>query len=162
MIIKYLIVKCLITPQMRRYTTGLHCDSPICYCRFLNANFYKVVYRTLLTWDMVVNNYTCTGECASGRIFDIQSTLGNVTKFSNMVVFFLWTDLYNCMVSFFDPETGLQALPTLFFWGFLLLSDFQSTKALSFLNRSLWNFLHLSTTIFRIGLPWQIYDLGPN
>ena len=34
---------------------------------------------------------------------------------------------------FFDPETGLQALRTLFF---LLLSDFRSSKALSFFNRS--------------------------
>jgi len=41
-----------------------------------------------------------------------------------------------------DPETGPQALPSLFFLGFLL-SHFQSTKALSFLNRSLWKFSHI-------------------
>ena len=66
---------------------------------------------------------------------------------------------------FLDPETGPQALPTLLLFCFflrLLLSDFQSTKALSFLNRSLLNFLHISTTIFCIELPWQIFDLGPN
>jgi len=46
---------------------------------------------------------------------------------------------------FIGPGNGSQALPTLlllllcFFLG-LLLSDFQSTKALSFLNRSLRNF----------------------
>jgi len=34
--------------------------------------------------------------------------------------------------------------------------DFQSTKALSFLNRSLWNISHISTTIFCIELPWRI------
>jgi len=45
------------------------------------------------------------------------------------------------MIFSLDPETGPRALPTLlmcFFFG-LLLSAFQSTKALSFLNRSLWN-----------------------
>jgi len=31
-----------------------------------------------------------------------------------------------------DPETGPQALPTLFLLLFFMLSDFQSTKALSF------------------------------
>jgi len=40
-----------------------------------------------------------------------------------------------------DPETGHQALPTLFFFLCfvleLLLSDFQYTKVLSFLSRSL-------------------------
>jgi len=36
------------------------------------------------------------------------------------------------LASVLDPETGLQALPTLF-----LLSYFQSTKALLFLNQSL-------------------------
>ena len=50
---------------------------------------------------------------------------------------------------FLDPETGPRALPTLFLLFFLrlFLSDFQCTKALSFLNRSLWNFSHISMTI---------------
>jgi len=69
-----------------------------------------------------------------------------------------------------DPETGPQltrALPMLFlllcfFWGMLLLSDFQSTKALSFLNRSLSNFSHISLTTFCIELPCRIFDLGHN
>jgi len=38
-------------------------------------------------------------------------------------------------------------------------SAFQSTKALT---RSLWNFSHISMTIFYIVLPWQIFDLRPN
>jgi len=68
--------------------------------------------------------------------------------------------------NFLDWETGPQALPTLFlllffFFG-LLLSDLQRTKALSFLNRSLCNFLHISMTIFCIELPLRIFDLGPN
>ena len=41
---------------------------------------------------------------------------------------------------FLDPETGPQALPTSFlllcFFLVLLLSDFQCTKTLSFLNRT--------------------------
>jgi len=39
--------------------------------------------------------------------------------------------LYRC--AFLDPETGPQALPTLFLL-FLLLSDFPFPKALSFFN----------------------------
>jgi len=44
----------------------------------------------------------------------------------------------------------------------MLLSNFQSTKALSFINRSLWNCSHISTTVFCIELPWRIFDLGRN
>jgi len=58
------------------------------------------------------------------------------------------------------PETGPQALQTLFFLEFLLLSDFQGTKALWFLNLSLWSFSRVSVTIFCIELPWQIFDIG--
>jgi len=48
------------------------------------------------------------------------------------------SDVRTMPCEFLDPETGRQALPTLllFLLGFFLLSDFQSTKALSFLNRS--------------------------
>jgi len=66
---------------------------------------------------------------------------------------------------FFDPVTGPQWPRTLFLFLCLflgLLSDVQCTKALSFLNRSLWNFSHVSTTIFCSGLPWRIFDLGPD
>jgi len=42
---------------------------------------------------------------------------------------------------FLDPETGHQALATLFLFLLgLLLSEFRSPKALSFLGRSSWNF----------------------
>ena len=44
-------------------------------------------------------------------------------------------------MQFLDPETGLHATYTLFF--FLLLSDFPFSKALSFLNRSLFVYLRL-------------------
>jgi len=78
----------------------------------------------------------------------------------------VWWDSVN-FVRFLDPETVTQALPTLFllllcfFLGFLL-SYFQCTKALSFFNRSLWIFSHISMTILCIELPWRIFDLGPN
>ena len=62
-------------------------------------------------------------------------------------------------VIFLDPETGLQALQTLFFL-LLLLSDFSFSMDMSFLNRSLWNFSHILMTIFCIRPPWRNFDLG--
>jgi len=61
-------------------------------------------------------------------------------------------------IVFLDPETGPQWPRTLF----LLLSDFRSPKALSFLNWSSWNFSHILMTIFCIKLPRRIFDLGPS
>ena len=55
---------------------------------------------------------------------------------------------YGGHYGFLDPETGLQAPPTLFLFLFLgLLSDFRFPKALSFLNRSLWNSTHINDNI---------------
>ena len=59
------------------------------------------------------------------------------------------------------PGNGSQALQTLFLLG-LLLSDFRSPKALSFLGQSSWNFSHRFMTIFCIKLRWWNFDLGPN
>jgi len=72
--------------------------------------------------------------------------------------------LLKTSVVFLDAETGPQELQKFLLCLILglLLPDFQSTKALSFLNRSLWNFSHISTTIFCIELPWRIFNLGPN
>ena len=61
-----------------------------------------------------------------------------------------------------DPETGgSQALRTLFFMG-LLLSDFQSTKASSFQNRSSLNFAYRLKTLFSTIVPCRIFKFSPN
>ena len=88
------------------------------------------------------------------------------------------------LIIFFDSETGpLPTLPTLFllflclFFG-LLLWDFQSTKALSFYNRSSLNFaqrlktifstilhnigLHISSSSSSIGGPYRPTVPGPS
>jgi len=65
---------------------------------------------------------------------------------------------------FLDPETGLQALGTLFLLLclFLLLWDFSFRKDPSFLKRWLWNFSHIIMIVFCIRPPWRNFDLGPN
>jgi len=66
-------------------------------------------------------------------------------------------------VNFVDPETGPQALPPLlFFFLELLLSDFQSTKALVFQNRQSLNVAYTLKTIFSTIAPWRIFKLSPN
>jgi len=72
---------------------------------------------------------------SSERILKIWQYFDEVMKLSNSVD------------QFFDLEMDPQVLPMLFLFFWLLLSDFQCTKAPSFLNWLLWNFSHITMTI---------------
>jgi len=63
---------------------------------------------------------------------------------------------------YLDPEMATPALPTLFLFLGLLLSDVQSTKAFSFHYRSSLNFAYRLNTIFSTLAPCRIFKLSPN
>jgi len=68
------------------------------------------------------------------------------------------------MCYFLDPETGPQALLTLLFLslGFLLLSDFQSTKAFFISKPIVINFAYKLNTTFSTISPCRIFKLSPD
>ena len=118
------------------------------------------IYLFIVTPGNVKQVFTCRGEAArhfqSHRNVFMQKDAIRVRKWATK----------RCRFYFVGPRNAPQALRTLFFlWSFLvflLLSDFRFPKALSFLNRSLWNFLHILMRTFWTKLPWRVFDLGPN
>jgi len=60
-----------------------------------------------------------------------------------------------------DPETGPQWTFFLLFF-LVLISDFWSTKAFSFHNRSSSNFTYRLVAMLSTVAPWRIFKLSPN